>query len=59
MRSARHVACGREAKVIKILIWTPEQKRPLSSLGVDVRVILKWVIKKYVGRVLNGSLGPG
>jgi hypothetical protein len=33
-----------------VLVWKPEGKRPLGSVGVDGRVILKCVIKKSFGR---------
>ena len=34
--------------VFKVLISKPTGKRPLGRLGVHVRTILEWILKKWV-----------
>jgi hypothetical protein len=47
MRPAREVACmGEKRGIYSILVGKPEGKRPLGRQGVDVRVILRWILKK-------------
>jgi hypothetical protein len=33
-----------------------EVKRPLEDIGTDVRVLLKWILKTWCGRVLTGLI---
>ena len=35
----------------------PEGKNHLENTGVDGRIILKWILKKSVGRAWNGLVG--
>jgi hypothetical protein len=34
-----------------ILVEYPAGKRRLGDLGVDMRIILKWIIRKYGGKL--------
>jgi hypothetical protein len=38
----------------KILVGKPEGKRPLRNLGIDRRIMLKWILRKLGRKVLNG-----
>jgi hypothetical protein len=41
---ARHMAqMGEMINEYRILLGKPEGKRPLQDLGVDERIILKWI----------------
>jgi hypothetical protein len=42
----------------KVLVWKPERKSSLRRHRWEVidRIILKWILKKYVGRVLTGFI---
>jgi hypothetical protein len=42
----------------KVLIGNDESKRPLEDLGIDGRVILKWIFENSSGRMRTG-LGTG
>jgi hypothetical protein len=33
----------------KILVWKPKGKRPLEDLCVGGRIILEWIVEKYIG----------
>jgi hypothetical protein len=35
----------------RILVEKPKGKRPLEDLGVYAMIILKWILKKWSGRV--------
>jgi hypothetical protein len=48
MRWAGHVARKRERRgVYRVLVRKPEEKRPLGRPGVDGRIILKWILRKW------------
>jgi hypothetical protein len=50
MRWAGHVArMGEKRNAYRILMGKPQTKQPLGSLGVDGRVILKWILEKSDG----------
>jgi hypothetical protein len=44
VRWAGHVARIEESS--RVLVRKPEGKRPLGSIGVDRRIILKWIFSK-------------
>jgi hypothetical protein len=39
--------CRKIRGTYKTLAGKHEGRRPLGSIGVNVRVILKWILKKY------------
>ena len=47
MRQTGHVArMGEKRGVFRVLVGKPEGKRPLGNLGVDGRIILRWIFRK-------------
>jgi hypothetical protein len=47
-RWARHVACVRERRcVCKVLVGKLERKNQLEDPGVDGRIILRWIFRKW------------
>jgi hypothetical protein len=56
MRWAGHVSrMGEERGVHRVLVGTPEGKRPLGGdPDVDVRIILRWMLRKLEGVVGTG-----
>jgi hypothetical protein len=43
---AGHVACmGETRKTYNILVVKPDGKTPLEELGLDGRIILKWILR--------------
>ena len=57
MRWAGHVArIGERRGVYRVLVGKPEGKKQLEEPGVDGRILLRWVFRKWnVGRGLDGS----
>jgi hypothetical protein len=52
MRLVGHEESLREKRnTYKVLVGKRDGKRPLEGTALDGRVILKWTIKKYAGRV--------
>jgi hypothetical protein len=40
-----------EGGAYQILVGKPGGKRPLEDVGVDGRIILRWILKIYVARL--------
>jgi hypothetical protein len=40
----------------KILVGKPERQRPLGRLGIDGRIILEWIVRKYSGKMWTGCV---
>jgi hypothetical protein len=48
MRWAEHIArIGESRGPYRILVTKPERKRPLRRPGVDGRIILRWIFRKW------------
>jgi len=48
MRWVGHVTCMGERRCIyRVLVGKPEGKRPLGRPGIDGRIILRWIIRKW------------
>ena len=51
MRWAGHVAYMRENRgLYSVLVGKPEGNNHLEDLGVDVRIILRWIFRKQNGK---------
>jgi len=42
---------GRDKNVYKILVGSPEGNYQLEDIGVDRRILLKWLFNKLYGRL--------
>jgi len=52
----RHVACMGERRVVyRVLVGKPEGKDHLEGPGVDGRIILRWIFRKWDVGVWTGS----
>jgi hypothetical protein len=47
---------GDRGSAYKVSMGRPEGKRPLQSLGVHGKVILKWIFKKWDGEAWTGFI---
>jgi hypothetical protein len=60
MRSAGHVArLGDGRSAHRFLVRRPEEKNYFEDLGVDGRIILKFIIKKWEGELIWLRIGTG
>jgi hypothetical protein len=56
MRWALHVArIGERRGEYRVLVEKPEGKRPLGDPGLDGKIILRWIFRKWDLRVWTGS----
>jgi len=46
---------GERRDVYRVLVRKPEGKRLLEDPGVDGRIILRWIFRKWVAGVWTGS----
>ena len=54
MRFARNVACMREQKMhTDFLLGNLRERDHLEDLGIGGRIILKWILNKYDGRMVT------
>jgi hypothetical protein len=57
VRGAGHVAhMGEARKAYNISAGNPEGKRPLEEVGVDVSVIVEWILQKQGGNGWTGYM---
>jgi hypothetical protein len=43
----------------RVLVGRPDRNSSLEDLGVDGRIILNWIFKKWNGEVWTGGSGSG
>ena len=56
MRWARHVArMGERRGVYRVLVGKPEWKNHFGDPGVDGRILLRWIFRKWDVGVRTGS----
>jgi hypothetical protein len=56
MRWAEHVAhIGERRGVFKVLVGKHEGKKPLKDPGLDGRIILRWIFRKWDVETWTGS----
>jgi hypothetical protein len=56
IRWAGNVArVGEKRGVYRVLVGKPEGKRPLGEPGLDGRIVLRWICRKWDVRVWTGS----
>jgi hypothetical protein len=56
MRWAGHEACtGRRRGVYRVMVGKPEGKRPVGIPRRNVRIILRWIFRKWGVKEWTGS----
>jgi hypothetical protein len=56
-RSMGYAACMGDRRVAyRVLVGKPDRKRLLEDLGMDRRIILKWIFKKWDDVTRTGSI---
>ena len=59
MRWVGHVArMGKRRGVYRVLVGKPERKKPLEDQGVDGKMILRWIFRKWDVGAWTGSSWP-
>jgi hypothetical protein len=57
LRWAGHVACtGEKRNAYRVWVGKPEERGHLEGLGIEERIILKWMLKKQDGKAWAGLL---
>jgi hypothetical protein len=54
VRLTQYIACTGEKRISHRLLVGIHERDHLQELGVDRRIILKWIIKKWAGRAWTG-----